>query len=419
MLQIADSTFDAVPRDRLDSKFAPFAEKMRREGQPEQAIQAFRYYYGQLAAGATGYVDGSMALPVDKLPSSTNLTLNRMAGVKAMKRAAVIKLNGGLGTTMGMHGPKSLLEVKQGLTFLDIICHQVLNLRRTHSIRLPLLLMNSYNTHRETSEALAAYPEMLNQDVPASFLQHKVPRICKEDLTIANWPADRSKEWCPPGHGDLYLTLQTTGVLQALLDRGYEYAMISNADNLGATLDPSILGYFVENRMPFLMEVVRRRQADSKGGHLAHHPEHGLILRELAQCPPQEMAEFQNVQRYKYFNTNNLWVHLASLQHMLAAHNGLLQLPLICNEKLIDLARKDAPRVYQLETAVGHAVGVFRDAQALEVTRERFRPVKTTNDLVALWSDVYLLRDDYTFGANPTSEFGEEPIVHLERHYHS
>ena len=344
MLQIASSTFEAISRDRVDRKFAPFAEKMRREGQPEQAIQAFRYYYSQLTAGATGYVDSSVARPVDDLPSSSNLTLHRMTGVKAMKRAAVIKLNGGLGTTMGMNGPKSLLEVKQGLTFLDIICHQILNLRRKYSIRLPLLLMDSYNTHRETSEALAAYPEMLNQDVPASFLQHKVPRICKEDLTIANWPADRSKEWCPPGHGDLYLTLETTGVLHALLDRGYEYAMISNADNLGATLDPSILGYFVENRMPFLMEVVRRRQADSKGGHLAHHPEHGLILRELAQCPPQEMAAFQNVQRYKYFNTNNLWIHLASLQHVLAAHNGLLQLPLICNEKPIDPARQNAPR---------------------------------------------------------------------------
>ena len=164
-----------------------------------------------------------------------------------------------------------------------------------------------------------------------------MPRICKEDLTTANWPADRSKEWCPPGHGDLYLTLQHNWPTPCR-DRGYEYAMISNADNLGATGTSIHLGYFVENRMPFLMEVVRRRQVDNKGGHLAHHPEHGLILR--AQCPPHEMAVFQNVRRYKYFNTNNLWIHLTSLQYVLAAHNGLLQLPLICNEKPIDPARR-------------------------------------------------------------------------------
>lgn len=402
-----------------ERKFARFAAKMRREGEPESVIQAFRHYYGQLATGASGYISGAMAHPVEELPSADQLDGYRDAGQAALAHAIVIKLNGGLGTTMGMRGPKSLLEAKQGFTFLDIICHQVLYARKAHNIRLPLLFMNSYNTHDESMAALDNYPQILAQGLPAGFVQHKVPRIWKDDLTEVSWPADPHQEWCPPGHGDLYLSLQTTGLLKALLDSGYEYAFISNADNLGAIIDPAILGYCTEHHVPFLMEVARRQPSDSKGGHLAMHPKQGLVLRELAQCPPQELNEFRDIARYRYFNTNNLWLHLPSLERLLAANDELLRLPLIRNEKPIDLTRRDSPHVYQLETAAGHAISLFPDARALEVPRTRFHPTKTTNDLVALWSDAYVLQPDYTIALNPMRAIDAAPVVRLDRHYYS
>ncbi|MBX3011664.1 MAG: UTP--glucose-1-phosphate uridylyltransferase [Caldilineaceae bacterium] len=400
------------------AEFVPFAQKMQEAGQPAAAVRAFYYYYQQLAHGATGHVSGQEAHPVTSLPVATELDDYVQAGEAALGRAVVIKLNGGLGTTMGMRGPKSLVQVKDGLTFLDIIARQVLYTRQHYGVRLPLVLMNSFNTQAESRAALRAYPTLLEQDVPVDFLQHQIPKIWKEDRTPVHWPAEPAKEWCPPGHGDIYLALQTSGMLAKLLEQGYEYALISNADNLGATVDVAILGYIAQKELPFLMEVAKRQPADSKGGHLAVHPKQGLILRELAQCPVEELHEFQDIDRYQYFNTNNLWIHLPTLQRMLAEHQGVLKLPLIRNEKAVDPTQPDSPKVYQLETAMGHAIGLFAQAQAMEIPRSRFLPVKNTNDLLALWSDAYLLADDYTIHVNPARQVAGALVVDLDKHYY-
>jgi UTP--glucose-1-phosphate uridylyltransferase len=214
---------------------------MRNAGQSTAEIDAFHYYYAQLVQGASGYISSAEAQPVRDLPIAGNLDRYHPAGAAALKRLVVIKLNGGLGTSMGMDGTKSLVPVKEGLTFLDITVRQILHVRQTYGARLPLLLMNSFNTQSASRTALAAYPK-LAQDMPLDFLHSKAPKIWKADLSPVEWPADPDKEWYPPGHGDIYLTLQTSGVLQQLLARGYEYAFVSNADNLGATVDLSMLG---------------------------------------------------------------------------------------------------------------------------------------------------------------------------------
>ena len=408
----------AVSGVDLDSKFAGFAKKMRRARQTPVVMRAFRHYYTQLVEGATGYIPSREAQPVATLPTVEALAAYGDAGQAALARTAVIKLNGGLGTTMGMNGPKSLVQVKGEFTFLDIIVHQLLYLRCRHNARLPLVLMNSFNTQTATRQALAPYQDILAQDVPFDFMQHQIPKIWKADLSPVTWPADPSKEWCPPGHGDLYLAMQTSGLLETLLAKGYEYAFVSNSDNLGATVDLAILGYFAEKQLPFLMEVARRQPADRKGGHLATHPEQGLILREVAQCPAEEMAAFQNIERYQYFNTNNLWLHLPALQRLLQHFNGVLPLPLIRNEKPVDPTQPDSPRIYQLETAMGHAIGLFPDAEAVETPRQRFLPVKNTNDLLALWSDAYILNNDYTIDRNPARTIDTELVIDLDQHYY-
>src|SRR5690606_12624794 len=143
-------------------------------------------------------------------------------------------------------------------------------------------LMNSYHTHAETMDALAQYPD-LQQDLPLAFIQGKRPKIRADSLKPVEWPDDRDNERCPPGPGDIYVSLVTTGMLQTMLDSGFEYLFVSNADNLGAVLDTRILGYLAKEQIPFLMEVANRTLADSKGGHLSRRPDGQLILRELSQ----------------------------------------------------------------------------------------------------------------------------------------
>jgi UTP--glucose-1-phosphate uridylyltransferase len=380
-------------------------EKMRGAGVPEVAIATFRHYYLQLAGGVTGLIPESEIAPVKELPSADDLAAGGEAAADVLDRAVVIKLNGGLGTSMGMTQAKSLLEVKDGLSFLDVIVRQTLDLRKRYGARLPLVLMNSFYTREESLTALARYSE-LTADVPEDFVQNKEPKIRVEDLFPISWPPDPELEWCPPGHGDLYTALVTSGMLEALLHSGYEYAFVSNSDNLGAVLEPSILGWFASQRIPFLMEVADRTHADRKGGHLARRRDGQLVLRELAQTPEQDQDAFQDVDRHRYFNTNTLWVGLRALADVLAARDNVLGLPMIVNRKTVDPSDPSTPEVHQLETAMGAAVEVFEGASALRVPRTRFAPVKTTNDLLALRSDYYVLTDDARVVVSPQRRLG-------------
>lgn len=367
---------------------------MRSAGVPEVARATFRHYYQELEAGAEGMVPESDIQPVESVPEADDLPdEDEEGGRDALGRAVVIKLNGGLGTSMGMTQAKSLLEVKDGLTFLDIIVRQTLELRERYDARLPLVLMNSFYTQEDTLAALERHGE-LDSDVPPDFLQNKEPKILVDDLHPVSWPKDPDLEWCPPGHGDLYTALVTSGMLEALLEQGYEYAFVANSDNLGATLEPRILTWLAREEVPFLMEVADRTAADRKGGHLGQRPDGGLVLRELAQTPDEDADAFQDIERHRYFNTNNLWVNLRALAAVMEERDNILGLPMIRNEKTVDPGDSSSPPVYQIETAMGAAIGVFDGARAIRVSRDRFAPVKTTNDLLALRSDNYVLTDD-------------------------
>ena len=222
-----------------------------------------------------------------------------------------------------------------------------------------------------------------------------MPKIAADDLQPVSWEADPSLEWAPPGHGDLYTALVTSGMLDTLLEHGYRYAFVSNSDNLGAVLDPRILAWVAREELPFAMEVAGRTEADRKGGHIARLEGDGLVLRETAQTPEEDLASLQDVGRHRYVNTNNLWVGLEALRDTLEARDGVLGLPIIVNHKTVDPSDPDSTPVVQLETAMGAAIGVFEGARALHVPRRRFAPVKTTNDLLALRSDAYVLLDDH------------------------
>jgi UTP--glucose-1-phosphate uridylyltransferase len=389
-------------------------EKMRREGLGEAAVLTFEHYYRRLRDGDAGVLPESELEPVHDVPRYEDLP--DADAREALDHAVVLKLNGGLGTSMGMTRAKSLLEVKDGMTFLDIIVRQILRLRDRTGARLPLVLMNSFATREDSLEALAGY-EDLPSDVPADFVQNKVPKVLENELTPVDWPGDPEKEWAPPGHGDLYTALVTSGMLDELLSRGYRYAFVSNADNLGAVLDPRILAWFAEQGLPFLIEVSERTEADRKGGHIALRREGGgLVLREIAQTPEEDLEAFQDTSRHGYFNTNTIWLNLEALRETLDQRDGVLGLPMIINRKTVDPADKKSPAVIQLETAMGAALDVFEGAQALQVPRSRFVPVKTTDDLLVVRSDAYALDDDFALRLDTAG--GTAPMVSLdEEHY--
>jgi UTP--glucose-1-phosphate uridylyltransferase len=327
----------------------------------------------------------------------------------------VIKLNGGLGTSMGVTGPKSALPVKNGLSFLDIIARQILSTRRAYDVPLPLVLMNSFRTRTESLQILSEYDGLAVDGLPLDFLQNMEPKLLADDLTPAEWEADPELAWCPPGHGDLFTALVASGTLDALRERGFRHAFISNADNLGATPDARIAAWMAEHDVPFGMEVCRRTRSDRKGGHVAVRTSDGrLILRDSAQVADEDTQYFQDITRHKMFNTNNLWIDLDRFAELMAGHDGILGLPIIVNRKTVDPADPSSPKVIQLETGMGTAIETFEGSQAVVVDRSRFKPVKTTNDLLVLRSDVYELDEA---GDLTTTHEGDEPYVDLDPEY--
>lgn len=396
----------------VKADFKPFAERMHAEGLPEIVIRTFRFYYEQLVAGQTGLIPEAEIRPVASLPGLEDLPPMLVeTGRAALPKTILFKLNGGLGTSMGLQKAKSLLIIKEGLTFLDIIAQQA------RHAGVPLVLMNSFSTRNDSLTALARYP-VQSRHIPQDFLQHKVPKVRQADLAPADWPPEPDLAWCPPGHGDIYTALLTSGMLATLLAHGYEYAFVANADNLGAMLDPLILGYFVANRLPFLMEVADRTAADRKGGHLAQRASDGrLILRESAQCSTEDADMFQDIGRHRYFNTNNLWLNLPALKRLLDAQDGVLRLPMIRNSKTLDPRDPASPKVFQLETAMGAAIASFDGAGALRVPRTRFAPVKSCDDLLAVRSNAYILTEDWQITPDPERRLGPL-VVHLDPAYY-
>ncbi|MEO6205626.1 MAG: UTP--glucose-1-phosphate uridylyltransferase [Mycobacteriales bacterium] len=396
-----------------DSGLAAALDKMRAADVHPVAMRVFTDYYRQLDSGATGLLAEADLAPLPPPQRLADLPAAEAAARAALAATVVIKVNGGLGTSMGMDRAKSLLEVRDGLSFLDITVRQVLAARRHWDVRLPLLFMDSFRTQDDTLVALQSYPELAVDGLPLDFLQNQQPKLRADDLAPVTWQADPELEWCPPGHGDLYPALLVSGVLSKLLAAGYRHAFVSNADNLCAGVDGRLAAWFADSDAPCALEVCRRTPADRKGGHLAVRASDGrLVLREIAQTDPADAAAFADIERHRYFNTNSMWLDLVALADRLAEGDGVLHLPLIRNSKTVDPADPTSIPVIQIESAMGAAVEVFDGSTAVEVDRARFRPVKSTNDLLLLRSDVYRLTEDFDVVA--TDSNGALPEVDLD-----
>jgi len=377
-------------------KYLPsFILKMERANLHPVVIDTFSHYYKNIISGATGLISDKDIRPVtsDHIEDADRIQKYAEAGRNASSNVVMIKLNGGLGTSMGLTRAKSLLKVKNKKSFLEII------LKQAEKRHVKLALMNSFSTHEDTLDALS---KIKPPDTPLLFLQNKFPKILQKNFAPADWPQSPDLEWNPPGHGDIYSAIYTSGILDTLLEKEIVYAFISNSDNLGATLDESLLGYFVEKGFPFMMEVAPRTPSDVKGGHIARHKDGRLILRESAQCPENELSAFRDIKRYGFFNTNNIWINLKVL-HTLIQKIGAVKLPIIRNPKTLDPRDENSPKVFQIETAMGAAISLFEGAAVIKVPASRFLPVKKCNDLLSIRSDRFIFSTENNLIANPNT----------------
>ncbi len=395
--------------------------RMQSVRQPCAAIRAFRHYYRLLCQGESGLIPSRDARPVTHLTDYAELGTCERTGHAHAGQVLILKLNGGLGTSMGLSQSKSLIPIRDGMNFLDFIVQQVTFLRRQLGKPIPLMFMNSVHSRAATLAALETYRHLQN-GMDLDFQQHQIPKIAADTLLPVNWPADPAKEWCPPGHGDIYSSLYTTGLLDTLIQQGYRYAFISNTDNLGASLDIRILGYMAERQLPMLMEVTHRTVSDRKGGHLAQDRQGQFLIREYAQCPDDELQQFQDIGTYQFFNTNNVWIHLPYLRRMLQRHEGFLPLPPIFNRKPVDPTQPASPAVIQMESAMGAAISLMPGASALQVPRTRFLPVKRCEDLLVMQSDVYRQTPAFRLAMNSqrsSPALRQAPAVSLDPAYYS
>ena len=343
-----------------------------------------------------------------KSPDSENLLdYSRLPSPDASKTArqlsklVVGKLNGGMGTSMGCMGPKSLVTVRNKKSFLDLILEQVENLNREWKQKIPVLLMNSFYTHEETQ----AHLNTLNfSSEIIGFQQNKFPRLHAENLDPLTPEKWGDQAYYPPGHGDFFQCVSQQGILQRLIDEGREILFMSNADNLGAVVDPVILNYMDECNIPFLMEMTPKTSADVKGGTLYQQDEK-LKLLEIARVPDDKVDDFCDHNKFKVFNTNNIWVNLVALNKRL--NQAPLNLTVLVNQKTLG----NTP-VVQLETAIGSALECFEGAVGLTVSRERFLPVKKTDDLLLVRSNLFNL-DKGQLKRNPIRKSQQLPKIDL------
>ena len=382
-------------------------EKKRFEAEMDNFFDLFRRYLNDKAKGNEITWD-KIAPPApeqvvnyDKLPNSD--------AVEFLHKLAVVKLNGGLGTSMGCVGPKSVIEVRDGMSFLDLSVRQIEYLNRTYDVNVPFVLMNSFNTDNDTASIIKKY-EGHNIDI-LTFNQSRYPRVLKDSLL----PAPKSytsqlSDWYPPGHGDVFESLYNSGILDQLLERGIEIVFLSNADNLGAVVDLKILQHMVETKAEYIMELTDKTKADVKGGTIIDYDGRAQLL-EIAQVPKQYVNEFKSIKKFKYFNTNNIWMNLRAIKRVV--ENNELEMEIIPNDKSIPADKKGEAdiSIVQLETAVGAAIRHFKNAHGVNVPRRRFLPVKTCSDLMLVKSDLYTLKHGQLV-IDP-NRFGPAPLIKL------
>jgi len=393
-------------RNELNRMISEVSKPEARRGfaaQMDGFFNLFSRYLAERAKGEKIDWDKVHSPHPEQIVSYKNLADTNDSSI--LDKVAVLKLNGGLGTTMGMGGaPKSAIEVREGMTFLDLSVRQIEHLNEQYKVNVTFILMNSFNTDEDTQRIIQKYANHNIQIL--TFNQSRYPRISKESLLPLPRAMDADKsQWYPPGHGDLFDGMRNSGLLDRLLELGKEYIFVSNVDNLGADVDLKILKHLVDSQAEFLMELTDKTKADVKGGTLIDY-EGNIRLLEIAQVPSEHVEDFKSIRKFRYFNTNSVYINLKAMKRLL--DQASLELDIIVNPKTTD----DGVPIIQLETAVGAAIKHFKNAHGINVPRSRFLPVKSCSDLLLITSNLYSLEHGKLV-MNPKRMFSQTPVVKL------
>jgi len=386
-------------------------EKRKFETEMDNFFALFRRYLQDKAKGTT--LDWDRIAPPQPSQVVSYDTLGRRENPELLSKLAVLKLNGGLGTSMGCVGPKSVIEVRDGMSFLDLSVRQIEYLNRIYGVDVPFVLMNSFNTDEDTQNIIKKY-EGHQIDI-LTFNQSRYPRVVKDSLLpVPKHINSAITDWYPPGHGDVFESLENSGILDELISRGKEYLFLSNIDNLGAVVDLRILEHMVESQAEYIMELTDKTKADVKGGTIIDY-EGTVRLLEIAQVPKEHVQDFKSIKKFKYFNTNNIWLNLHAIKRVVQNHE--LELEIIPNQKTIpaDKSGESDLSVIQLETAVGAAIRHFENAHGVNVPRKRFLPVKTCSDLMLVKSDLYSLKHGQLL--MDSARIDGAPLIKLGSHF--
>lgn len=260
-----------MPLDQqIASLSPPLLERLKARGFDPERLRAWARDLGQntdarnrLAGSVEPPAPGDVVdAPVAGTPEHARL---EALGLAALHRGevALCVLAGGMATRMG-GVVKSLVEVLPGKTFLDLRLAENAHLARLGGHKVPLWLMTSEPTDGPIRAALG---DRLDGDYLATFEQFVSPRLTNAP---GNAEIFLDKDGQPSvhatGHGDLPDALRASGLLDKFLARGGQVVVIANIDNLGATVDPAIVGFHLDHGGPLTVELVDKVGSDRGGG---------------------------------------------------------------------------------------------------------------------------------------------------------
>lgn len=301
----------------------------------------------------------------------------------ALNQLAIVKLDGLGQQSMGSSEATSNLGVKNGVTCLDLTVQQIDGLNSTYNADVPLVILSSYLTHDSILSSVKKYTDT-RVNITALY-QSRYPSVSSLSSTRVQNSKSKSTVY-PPGHGDLYESLHRSGLLDQLLSQGKRYLFVSNSNNLGSTMDLTVLQHIVDKKIEFAMEVTNTSDVDPEGGIVLEY-DGKIRLLERAQVPSDQLDKFKSLRKFGTFNTNNLWIYLPALKQVM--DSGGLNLDIIAKTKELE----DGQSMIQLETAAGAAISHFKNVRIIKVPQSRFLPVKRPSDLLIVRSNLYHIQD--------------------------
>ncbi|CAN1226243.1 UTP--glucose-1-phosphate uridylyltransferase [Linum grandiflorum] len=266
-----------------------------------------------------------------------------------LDKLVVVKLNSTLGTAVGFNGPKSMIDVRDGVTSLDLLVNQIQNLNQKYGSDIPLVLINSARTHDDTSKVLEQYSTSNIDILPVQQGQQlgESPDVLENENKL--YASDQAAA---------LRSLIDSGALDVLLAKGKEYVLVVSPDNSAVAVDAKILNHLITNKIVLCME-----------------------LGEIAEDPSAHSME-----KFKFISTKTLWLSLNAIKRL--ADTNSLKVDNVSTSELFD-----------------KAVGI-------NVPQSRFLQLNTTSDLLLVKSDLYAVIDG-SLARNPFRSSPLDPSIQL------